>query len=30
MKKDKKIMGKISLIFKSKTYEIEYNRFNRL
>ena len=30
IKDDKKIIKRISLIFKSKTYETAHNRFNRL
>ena len=30
IKDDKKIIKRISLIFKSKTYETSHNRFNRL
>ena len=29
IKDDKKIIKRISLIFKSKTYETAHNRFNR-
>ena len=30
IKEDKKIIDRISLIFKSKTYKTAHNRFNRL